>query len=298
MRIVTRADLDGVVCAVLIAEAENINEPVKWIEPNEMQHGKADVVNGDIVANLPYHDNCSLWFDHHYTNKIDKPFNGVLKDAPSAAGLVYRYYKGRIQNDYDELVCETDKIDSANLSVDEVLHSERFPYFLLSMTISSRDKADEPYWNRLVELLRKEKIDKVIDDPEVNRRIQKVIKANSEYKDHLLKNTTLQYHVSVTDFRSFVTAPEGNRFLVFSLFPETTANVKMRVDKYDKGMVVVNVGNSLFNDNGHVNIGAMVAKYGGGGHRGAGSCAVSADMVDKSVKEITDILVKNKLNGN
>ena len=39
MRIVTRPDFDGVVCAMLIYEAENINEPVKWVQPNDMQKG-------------------------------------------------------------------------------------------------------------------------------------------------------------------------------------------------------------------------------------------------------------------
>jgi hypothetical protein len=37
MRIVTRPDFDGVVCAVLLYEALDIKEPVKWVEPNGAQ---------------------------------------------------------------------------------------------------------------------------------------------------------------------------------------------------------------------------------------------------------------------
>ena len=122
MRIITRPDFDGVVCASLLYEAKHIEHPVKWVEPNEMQKGLVDVREGDIIANLPYDERCSLWFDHHHTNRIDKPFKGSFKIAPSAAGVIYEYYKDRFYKDYSELVKETDKIDSANLSLDEVLH--------------------------------------------------------------------------------------------------------------------------------------------------------------------------------
>ncbi|MBT4364448.1 MAG: exopolyphosphatase, partial [Desulfobacteraceae bacterium] len=43
MRIVTRADFDGVVCAVILYEALDITVPVKWVEPNEIQKGLVDI---------------------------------------------------------------------------------------------------------------------------------------------------------------------------------------------------------------------------------------------------------------
>jgi len=88
MRIVTRPDFDGIVCAILLSEALDISEPVKWVEPNAMQRGVVEIREGDIIANLPYSDKCTLWFDHHYTNRIYDAFEGVFKIAPSAAGLL------------------------------------------------------------------------------------------------------------------------------------------------------------------------------------------------------------------
>ena len=58
MRIVTRPDFDGVVCAVLLREAIDDNLPIFWAEPGDMQQGLVDVRTGDIVANLPFHDRC------------------------------------------------------------------------------------------------------------------------------------------------------------------------------------------------------------------------------------------------
>ena len=294
MRIVTRPDFDGVVCAVLLYEAEKIKEPVKWVQPNDMQKGLVDVHEGDIIANLPYNKRCTLWFDHHYTNRTDKPFKGAFKIAPSAAGVIYEYYKYRFQRDYSELIRETDKIDSADLSLDEVLHPEKYSYVLLSMTISNQEEPDEPYWNRLIDLLRKLEIDKVLDDPEVKEQCKAVIKQNRQYKGILIENTRLKEHVSITDFRSFDKTPIGNRFLVYSLFPEVVVSVKIHYENDSKEKVSVSVGHNIFNQNCNVNVGLMLSRFEGGGHRSAGSCTFHASKSDIYIPEILDILLKNE----
>jgi len=294
MRIVTRPDFDGVVCAVLLYEAEKIKEPVKWVQPNDMQKGLVDVHEGDIIANLPYNKRCTLWFDHHYTNRTDKPFKGAFKIAPSAAGVIYEYYKYRFQRDYSELIRETDKIDSADLSLDEVLYPEKYSYVLLSMTISNQEEPDEPYWNRLIDLLRKLEIDKVLDDPEVKEQCKAVIKQNRQYKGILIKNTRLKEHVSITDFRSFDKTPIGNRFLVYSLFPEVVVSVKIHYENDSKEKVSVSVGHNIFNQNCNVNVGLMLSRFEGGGHRSAGSCTFHASKSDIYIPEILDILLKNE----
>lgn len=294
MRIITRPDFDGVVCAALLFEAENIKKPVKWVEPNDMQKGLVDVHEGDIIANLPYDDRCTLWFDHHHSNRIDKPFKGSFKIVPSAAGLIFEYYKDRFQRDYSELIRETDKIDSANLSLDEVLCPEKYSYVLLSMTILGRGERDEHYWNKLVDLLREYDIEKVLDDSEVKERCKSVIEQNKRYLKILKENTKLNKHVSVTDFRSFDKTPTGNRFLVYSLFPEAVVSVTIRCNNEDKEKVSVSVGHSIFNRNCNVNVGSMLSKFEGGGHRGAGSCTFHATKAESYIPEIINILLKNE----
>ena len=291
MRILTRPDFDGVVCAALLYEAENITGPVKWVEPNEMQRGLVDVRHGDIIANLPHDDRCTLWFDHHHTNKIDKPFEGAFKLAPSAAGVIFEYYKDRFKHDYTELIAATDKIDSADLSMDEVLYPEKHGVVLLSMTVLGRDEYNERYWNRLVHLFRGSKIDQVLKDPEVKARCDAAIKKNKIYKNILKKHTVLNGHVSITDFRTFDKMPTGNRFLVYSLFPEAVVSVKIRYDDKDKKRVAVSVGHSIFNRNCKVNVGVMLSAFEGGGHRAAASCRFNAEKADDYIPKIIDILL-------
>ncbi|MCW8812802.1 MAG: hypothetical protein OQK65_04635 [Chlorobium sp.] len=298
MRILTRPDFDGVVCAVLLYEAEDITEPVKWVEPNDMQRGIVDVQQGDIIANLPYDDRCTLWFDHHHTNKIDTPFEGEFKIAPSAAGVIFNHYKDRFKRDYSELIKETDKIDSADLSLEEVLHPEKYGVVLLSMTVLGRDEYDVRYWNRLVDLLRKDDIDEVLKHPEVKARCNAVVEQNKTYKDLLKQHTRLNEHVSITDFRAFDKMPVGNRFLVYSMFPKAVVSVKIRYDDKDKKRVAVSVGHSIFNRNCRVNVGRMLSAFEGGGHRAAASCRFDAEKADDYIPKIIEILLKNEDNEN
>lgn len=296
MRIVTRPDFDGIVCAVLLYEAMDIREPVKWVEPNALQRGMVDIRKGDIIANLPYADRCSFWFDHHYTNRIYRPFNGVFKIAPSAAGIIFNHYKDRFKRDYSELVTATDKIDAAELSLDEVQHPEKHGYVLLSMTVVNAGEPDEAYWNKLVDLLRKYDLQRVLDDPEIKQRCGQVLELNEKYAVYLKKNTRLDKQVSITDFRKLENIPAGNRFLVYSLFPDSVVNLRIRYEKKNKAMTAVNIGHSIFNRRCNVNAGLLLADFGGGGHRGAASTRFESSNADTYLPLIIEALQKNENN--
>jgi hypothetical protein len=296
MRIVTRPDFDGIVCAVLLHEAMDIREPVKWVEPNAVQRGMVEIRKGDIIANLPYDDRCSIWFDHHYTNRIYRSFKGVFRIAPSAAGIIFGHYKDKFKCDYSELVTATDKIDAADLSLDEVLHPEKHGYIMLSMTVVNGGEPDEPYWNKLIDLLRKYDLQRVLDDREVKGRCRQVIEQNEKYAIYLKKNTRLDKHVSITDFRHLENIPAGNRFLVYSLFPDAVVNLRIRYEKNNKEMTAANIGHSIFNRRCNVNAGLLLADFGGGGHRGAASARFVSSKADTYIPQIIDALQKNENN--
>ena len=220
MRIVTRPDFDGIVCAVLLYEAENVTQGVKWVEPSEIQKRQIQISPEDILANLPYQAPAGIWFDHHISNHCDDPtVGGLFRIAPSAAGLVFEHYQNRFSRDFKELVIQADKIDAADLTLNEVRQPEKHPYILLSMTVSGRDPADEFYWNHLVDLLRRLDMADVMADPLVMERCRQVEAQNIAYRDLLMAHTQVMGHVAVSDFRQIRTPPEGNRFLVYSLFP-------------------------------------------------------------------------------
>jgi len=265
MRIVTRPDFDGVVCAVLLYEAESVTNPVKWVEPADIQKKRTTIRKGDILANLPFDNRCSLWFDHHYTNRINHSYKGVMKIAPSAAGVIFEYYQDKFKQDYGE-------------------------------TIAGMEKNDAPYWDTLVTMLRKLPIKAITDRPEIRKRCASVIERNEKYKTYLKKYTQVIGQAAISDFRSFEKAPHGNRFLVYSLFPETVVSARIFYADESKQQVVVSVGHSIFNRNCNVNVGQMLTAFEGGGHHAAAACSFHVSKADQYIPEIMDILVKNKTN--
>lgn len=294
MRIVTRPDFDGIVCAALLYEAEKISRPTLWVQPSDMQKGRVAIESKDIIANLPFHPSCGLWFDHHVTNQPRGAVRGAFSIAPSAARVIYEYYRGRFHHDYDLLVQQTDDIDSANLTNDQILRPENYPHVLLSMTITGHDEKEEPYWNRLVDLLRHSSVADIVTEPEVALRCRESVKRNAVFKELLVRHTHLQRHVAVTDFRSIWPIPDGNRFLVYSLYPESSVSVKIRHSDPEGTNVTVSVGRSVLNDTCRVNVGEMLARFGGGGHAGAGACTFPASLGTEYIPEIIETLLKNQ----
>ncbi len=293
MRIVTRPDFDGIVCAALLKEVLDISEPVLWVEPVKINNRKVEIREGDILANLPYDERCSLWFDHHFTNSVSADFKGEFRIAPSAAGIIYNYYRDDFKRNFDKLVRETDRIDSARLTQEEILLPKTNPFVLLSFTIKGNNMENEAYWNRVVELLRTKDIDEIITDNDVKVRINREIENDLRYKEYLIEHTVLDEGVSITDFRPFVSVPSGNRFLVFSLFPDTYVNIKIRNSDDNDGKVIISVGHSIFNRKCRVHCGKLVARFGGGGHFGAGSCSCDQKVLENSKDLIISTLRQN-----
>jgi nanoRNase/pAp phosphatase (c-di-AMP/oligoRNAs hydrolase) len=126
-RLITRSDLDGLVCAVLLKERGLLGEIV-FQHPKDMQDGKFAVTERDIITNLPYVPGCGLCFDHPASEAVRNdgvhPDNYVLQpQAKSAARVVYDHYggKARFTRVSDEMMEAVDKTDSAGFSREDVL---------------------------------------------------------------------------------------------------------------------------------------------------------------------------------
>lgn len=290
MRIVTRPDFDGIVCAVLLKSVLGIKKKVEWVEPNRMHLGEVDIRSGDVIANLAYDPRCSLWFDHHSSNRIHSPFRGRFNIAPSAARVVFGFYEKELKGDFEKLVEMADKIDSADLTQDEVLFPEKYPYVMLSDTISSIKGNDRGYWELLVQLLKQPDIKHVLQHPTVEERVDKAMAANRLYKQILQKHTRIVNRISITDLRAFDPTPTGNRFLVFSLFPQPDVNIKIRRHDLNQNRLIVSIGHSIFNRTCKTDVGSLCARFGGGGHHGAGSCSFPAEDFEKNMENILKIL--------
>ena len=293
LRIVSRPDFDGIVCSVLLKKAEKIKTDICWIEPGDIRSGKVTISDNDILANLPYIQGCHMWFDHHVSNRMPFKIKGAFEIAPSAARVVYKYYqaKGRLDNRFDELILNTDIIDAADLTQDQIKYPEKYPYILLSMTVKNQAYQDEAYWNQLVTILSEKSVKEILKIPDIIRRCDEVIQENIAYEKHLKAHTRIEQALAITDFRELDPVPEGNRFLVYSLFPESIISVKIRYKNTDKEQILVSIGKNIFNRKCKVNIGKLLAGFGGGGHDGAGGCTLDALTADRDIERMLKVLV-------
>lgn len=301
MRLVTRGDLDGLTSAVLITMKEPIDEIV-LIHPQDITDKKFDVRPTDILANVPYHPKAGMWFDHHLlTDSNEKPpenFKGRYGLAPSAARLVYDYYLEKDPNDPElqrmaKLVDETDRLDAAQLTPDDVENPR--DYILLGYTIDSRTGLGkfEDYFVKLVDWLKKMPISEVLEQPAVKERVERLRKEQTDFTRLLKRNSFQLNNVVVTDLREIERLPAGNRFLIYQLFPETNVSLRVHWGPAHKSVIAA-VGHSIFNRTCRTSVGDLMSKYGGGGHRGAGTCVLP---LDKAAEAIDEILFELQANG-
>ena len=288
MRLVTRGDLDGLVSAVLIREMENIDQ-TELIHPQDITDKRFIVRKDDILANLPYHPDCGMWFDHHVlTDSNEKPggtFKGLYRQAPSTARVILEYYKDPKLNRFETLVSETDRMDSARLNENDVLNPQG--YILLGYTMDPRSGLGtfKDYFLSLMDALRDQSIEQILQMPEVKNRIDRMKSEWEQFKQLTIQHSKMEKNVVITDFRDVDPVPVGNRFLVYTLFPE--ANVSVRIHWGPKKQhVAVVVGHAIFNRTCQVNVGELMSEYGGGGHYGAGSALIWEESSAEEIREI------------
>jgi len=308
MRLVTRADFDGLVCGALVTKFEQI-EDYLFVEPKFMQDGWVEIRSGDIITNLPYHPNCTLWFDHHITNTtpdFPKPImlgKGGFRLAPSAARVVYEYYtevavgaqhaaplppkeieKFLKSDRIIYLLHEADRIDAGKLEQEDVLNPQG--YVLISMTTDGKNAGDEPYWLKIIDLLREKTLAETLDDADVKKRCQMIRDEQDKLRKLLLERTTMKGNVIYCDLRGVKEIPDGNRFLIFTLFPKGNIQVKVAHDPQRENTTAISVGYNIFNPTSNVNVGELLKNYGGGGHKVVGSSRVPNDKAEQAIKEI------------
>jgi hypothetical protein len=296
MRLITRGDLDGLTSAVIITSNEPIKE-IKLVHPQDITDQRIEITSRDILANLPYDARAGKWFDHHLlTDNNPKPaakFDGAYGLAPSAAHLVYEYYGGKQKMpQFETLVAETDRLDSANLTPGDV--TDPRDYILLGYTIDNRTGlgAFEDYFLLLADLLKTQPIAEIVKHPLVATRWDRIRADEANFREATQKHSRLEGNVIVTDFRTLPTIPVGNRFVVYTLFPE--GNVSLRIHwGPQKKFVVAAVGHSIFNRTCRTAVGELMGRYGGGGHKGAGTAPLPAEKADAQLAEILAELKRN-----
>jgi len=297
-RLVTRSDMDGLVCAVILKQL-NLIDDITFVHPKDMQDGKIEITSNDIITNLPYCKEAHMVFDHHESETIrnEKADNHVIiADAPSAARVVYDYYggKAKLPNISELMMNAVDKADAAQFSVDEILHPEGWE--LLSFIMDSRTGLGRFRDFRISNYqLMMDLIDYCIDhDIEDIMKLPDVVERTELYKSYedkfrmQLEDCSIMYNnLIVLDLRDEDVIYPGNRFIMYAVNPEINISIHV-LNGFKNQNTVFAIGKSIVNRNSNTNIGELCLKYGGGGHHAAGTCQIDNEKAEEVLEELIE----------
>jgi len=298
MRLLTRSDFDGLACAALLKELGVIDN-WKFVHPKDIQDGLIEVTDDDVMANIPFVKGCKMWFDHHSSESErlgkDVEFEGVSRIEDSAARVVYEYYGGKEKlPHFETMVKAVDKVDAAKLTKEEVLNPEG--WVLLGFIMDPRTGlgrfrefriSNYELMETLIDACATQDIDEILSNPDVQERVKLYFEQDALFRDMLLKYTRTEGNVIITDLRNVETIYTGNRFLIYSLFPDQNVSI-WAVDGRGKQNCPLAVGYSIINKTCKTDVGALMLKYGGGGHHQVGTCQVPYDEADEAIEAIVN----------
>ncbi|SME95502.1 exopolyphosphatase [Desulfovibrio gilichinskyi] len=297
MRLLTRSDFDGLACAVLLTDI-GIMDNWMFVHPKDVQDGKYPGDPNDIVANVPYIKGCGYWFDHHSSEDerlgMDLDYQGMSRKAKSAARVIWEYFGGneKFGDKFDEMLHYVDKVDSGDLTAEEIENPTG--WILMGFIMDPRTglgryrhfhMSNYQLMEKLIEYCRSLEITEILELPDVKERIDLYLERDQQFRDMLVKHSEMFANVLVLDLREQEEIFPGNRFTVYSMFPQCDVSIQIMWGK-QKQNTVFSVGHSIIKRTCKVDVGSTLLQYGGGGHKQVGTCQVPHEQSDAVLGEL------------
>lgn len=300
MRLVTRSDFDGLACGALLKEA-GIIDHWKFVHPKDLQDGLVEVTEDDCLANVPYVAGCGLWFDHHSSEHerlaLEGKYNGESRITPSCARIIYEYYGGKERfPQFDDMMAAVDKVDSGQLTIDDVQNP--VGWVLVGFLMDPRTGlgrwrqftiSNYQLMEKLIDACRTMTTEEILNLPDVQERIDVYFEQTAKFKEMAEKHTYIEGNVIITDLRNVDPIYSCNRFMIYSMYPEQNISVWIVSGKGGLGCSAA-VGYSVLNRTSDVNVGSLMLKYHGGGHKAVGTCQFSDETMQGELPKMLDEL--------
>ena len=301
MRLVTRSDFDGLVCGALLLEA-GIVDNWKFAHPKDLQDGLVEIDKNDCLANVPYVEGCGMWFDHHSSEHERLDLAGKYEglsdsSAPSCARVIYDYYGGKERfPQFDDIMIAVDKVDSGNLTIDEIMNPTGWILvgFLMDPRTGLgrwRDFTISNYqlMEKLLVACRENTTEEILAMSDVKERIDVYEEQTAKFKEMVLAHTRTEGNVIISDLRGVDPIYTGNRFMIYSMYPEQNISAWIVSGRGGEGCSAA-VGYSILNKTSDVNVGSLMLKYNGGGHKKVGTCQFSNENMETELPKMLEEL--------
>jgi nanoRNase/pAp phosphatase (c-di-AMP/oligoRNAs hydrolase) len=187
-----------------------------------------------------------------------------------------------------------DRCDSGQLTSDEILLPEG--WVLLSFIVDPRTGlgrykdyriSNYSLMMEMVEWCSTLPVEEILAQPDVRERVERYSEQDKLFRRQLARCTTVHKNLAVIDLLDETEIYTGNRFLVYSLYPQ--CNISMHVLwGRDKQNVVFTVGHSVLNRTSKTNVGRLMLEHSGGGHERVGTCQVATVRLEKIKKDLIE----------
>lgn len=291
MRLITRSDFDGLACGALLLEA-GIIDSWKFAHPKDLQDGLIEVNENDCLANVPYVEGCGLWFDHHSSEherlELAGKYEGDSREAPSCARVVYEYYGGKeMFPQFDDMMEAVDKVDSGNLTLDDIMNPK--DWILIGFLMDPRTGlgrfrnftiSNYQLMEKLLVACAKMTTQEIMEMSDIQERVELYNEQTEKFKKMVKEHSRVDGNLLITDLRGVETIYTCNRFMVYSMYPEQNISAWIVSGRGGQGCSAA-VGYSILNRTSEVNVGSLMLKYNGGGHKQVGTCQFSDDNMEQ-----------------
>jgi nanoRNase/pAp phosphatase (c-di-AMP/oligoRNAs hydrolase) len=275
-----------------------ILEEILFVHPKDVQDGKVELSARDITTNLPYRPEVALSFDHHSSEQErvrDDSGNRVFApDAASAARVVYEHFGGaeRFPRVSEEMMEAVDRADAAQLSMEDILEPEG--WILLSYVMDPRTGLGRfrefriSNYHLMMELIDhclEMTIDEILTSPDVAERVELYREHADAAAEQIRRCSTVHGRLVVLDLRNEEVIHPTNRFLIYALYPECRVSIHVLWGLKQQNTVFA-VGRSIVDRGSELDIGALMFRYGGGGHEAAGTCQIANHDAEAVLAEL------------
>lgn len=271
------------------------------------QYAEQKRINPAILVDFRYHPQAAFWYDHHETafsredwQRAFQPDAFRMLDIEYASGahlafdMLVQHHGYQPSPRMRELVRWADVVDGARYANPYQTIALREPALRIEASIGTLQRAATPEgqlrpealpW--LVELLATKPLDAVAKDRRIVAVVEDIIAQNKETLSYYRKHTAQQGIVAVTDMTGY----DGRllRFAPFYLVPNAVYGIVLSVK--ESGDIIGQVGvNPWKRERNAFNIGGIMTKHNGGGHRQVGVMRYGTrEEIDRVVEHLVTL---------
>jgi nanoRNase/pAp phosphatase (c-di-AMP/oligoRNAs hydrolase) len=135
-------------------------------------------------------------------------------------------------------------------------------------------------------------IHEILSKPDVQERVERYNKQNELFQQQLMKCTDIHNNLAIIDLRNEEEIYTGNRFLVYSLFPQCNISIHIMWGR-EKQNVVFTVGHSIINRTSKTDVGKLMLEYDGGGHERVGTCQIATPRAERIKQQLIERVISD-----